>query len=67
MSDTSTPGGRLDSKLAELRAAFDDLRADLGDAATEKVNALSAKLDEVQAAWAEWDDAPDEPVNDDAE
>lgn len=58
MSDTPTPGERLDTVLADLQTAWGELRteldaraADLGQAIGEKVDALSAKIDEAQTAW----------------
>ena len=58
MSDTSTPGDRLDTKLAEMRQTVDELRAAIeaaGDNMRGRVVALvdelSAKIDELQEAW----------------
>lgn len=58
MSDTSTPGQRLDEAIAAARTAVDELRdsletkvADIGSAVNAKVDAISARIDEIQAAW----------------
>jgi DnaJ-domain-containing protein 1 len=60
MSDTPTPGERLDQLIGELRTKADDLRDALevfGNEARDDfaamIDALSAKIDEVQAAWDE--------------
>jgi hypothetical protein len=47
----ATPGEKLDAKLAELRTAFDELAVEIEAALGPKVDAVSAKIDEVQAAW----------------
>lgn len=59
MSDAPTPGDRLDTLIQEAREALADLRDSLDAKAEEvsvevnaAVDALSAKIDELQAAWA---------------
>lgn len=53
-----TAGQRLDAALAALNAAFEDLRTDVEDGAEAvsnrikgKVAEVSAKIDDVRAAW----------------
>ena len=60
MSDTATPGERLDQLLGEVRVKADELRgaleeagSDVRDDLAQMVDGLSAKVDEVQAAWDE--------------
>jgi hypothetical protein len=60
MSDTATPGERLDQLIGELRIKADELRGALEEAGSEvrdelatMIDGLSAKVDEVQAAWDE--------------
>jgi len=63
VSDTSTPGERVDAKLVELQRVWNELRAKLaarasqvGDAINEGVDAVSAKIDELQEAWEKRDE-----------
>ena len=60
MTDTSTPGERLDQLIGELRIKADELRGALEEFGNEvrddfasMIDGLSAKVDEVQAAWDE--------------
>jgi hypothetical protein len=60
MTDTATPGERLDTLIGELRTQADNLRAALEEFGNEArddfasmIDALSAKVDEVQQEWAE--------------
>ena len=60
MTDTATPGERLDQLLGEVRIKADELRgaleeagSDVRDELAQMVDGLSAKVDEVQAAWDE--------------
>ena len=60
MSDTATPGERLDQLIGELRVKADELRgaleeagSDVRDELAQMIDGLSAKVDEVQAAWDE--------------
>jgi hypothetical protein len=60
MSDTTTPGERLDQLIGELRVKADELRGALEEFGSEArddfatmLDGLSAKVDEVQAAWDE--------------
>ena len=71
MSDASTPGDRLDTKLTELREAVDAVRAALEEGrgnirarAADLVDAVFAKIDEVQAAWDERGEDDIEPPTD---
>ena len=58
MTDTPTPGQRLDALIAELRQTVHDLRSTVeakGDEIEanirDGVQAVSAKIDEIQAEW----------------
>ena len=60
MTDTATPGERLDQLIGELRVKADELRgaleevgSDVRDDLAQMIDGLSAKVDEVQAAWDE--------------
>ena len=60
MTDTPTPGERLDQLIGELRTKADELRAALEEFGSEArddfaamIDGLSAKIDEVQVAWDE--------------
>ena len=60
MSDTATPGERLDQLIGELRVKADELRgaleqvgSDVRDELAQMIDGLSVKVDEVQAAWDE--------------
>ena len=60
MTDTSTPGERLDQLIGELRTKADEVRGALEEAGGEfrdelaqMVDGLSTKVDEIQAAWDE--------------
>ena len=60
MSDTSTPGERLDQLIGELRVKADELRGALEEFGSEArddfatmLDGLSDKVDEVQAEWDE--------------
>jgi hypothetical protein len=60
MTDTPTPGEKLDELIAEVKVKTDDLRAALGDFGSEArdrlaelIDDLSAKVDEVRTAWEE--------------
>jgi hypothetical protein len=62
MTDTPTPGGRLDAAIAAAQDALTELRATLADKAAEigaeinaKVDAIQSAIDEIQAARAEPD------------
>ena len=60
MTDTPTPGERLDARLAALHEAFEELRAAV-EARADQVGAqkrirdlvatVSARIDDVQAEW----------------
>ena len=58
MTDEQTPGQRLDALLAELRQTVHDLRLaveakgdELEAGIRDGVQAVSAKIDEIQAEW----------------
>lgn len=58
MSD-ATAGDRVDQAIAAAREALSDLQAkvgakaeEVGEDVTAAIDALSAKVDEIQAAWA---------------
>ena len=58
MSDTATPGERLDTLIGELRTKADELRgaleefgSDARDDLAAMIDSLSAKVDEMQEAW----------------
>ena len=60
MSDTSTPGEKLDQLIGELRVKADELRGALEEFGSEArddfatmLDSLSDKVDEVQAEWDE--------------
>jgi hypothetical protein len=60
MTDTATPGERLDVLIGELRTKADELRGAMEEFGNEfrddfasMIDSLSAKIDEVQAEWAE--------------
>ena len=60
MTDTSTPGERLDQLIGELRIKADELRGALEEFGSEArddfatmLDGLSDKVDEVQAEWDE--------------
>ena len=60
MTDTSTPGEKLDQLIGELRTKADQLRNALEEFGSEHrddfaefIDGMSAKIDEVQAAWDE--------------
>ena len=60
MTDTATPGERLDTLIGELRTRADELRGALEEYGNEfrdefaqMIDAISSKVDEVQAAWEE--------------
>jgi hypothetical protein len=61
MTDTTaTPGEKLDQLIGELRVKADELRgaleeagSDVRDELAQMIDGLSAKVDEVQAAWDE--------------
>lgn len=61
--DTSSPGEKLDAVLVDLQRAWNDLRAklaarhsQLSDDINNAVDTVSAKVDELQAAWEERDE-----------
>ena len=71
MSDTSTPGQKLDAALAELNAAFEELRNAVGTAALnladdvadhlrDAVAKVSDRIDDVRAEWGH--DETDSPA-----
>jgi hypothetical protein len=58
MSDDATIGDRVDQAIADAKAAVDDLVSqlqpklqELGTQVSAAVDAVQAKIDEVQAAW----------------
>jgi outer membrane murein-binding lipoprotein Lpp len=50
MSDTATPGGRLDAAIEKAHTAVQELRQALSAKAAEVGQEINAKVDEIQAA-----------------
>jgi hypothetical protein len=58
MSDTASPGQRLDAAITAAYTALDELRNTLAAKVTSigadvnaKIDAVSDRIDEIQAAW----------------